>query len=94
MPTARDPLHDLYQVNVNLLVVFAVLMQERNVTSSAARLAVSQPAVSNALRKLRQTFDDPLFVWVKPQMRPTPRARQLARSIMPALQELAASYPA
>ncbi|MFZ2649655.1 MAG: LysR family transcriptional regulator, partial [Burkholderiaceae bacterium] len=49
-------------MDLNLLRVFDVVMVERNVTRAAARLAITQPAVSNALRRLRDATSDGLFV--------------------------------
>ncbi|HEX2489466.1 MAG TPA: LysR family transcriptional regulator [Blastocatellia bacterium] len=53
---------NLQTVDLNLLVVFEALMEERGVTRAANRVGLSQPAMSNALARLRRTFDDPLFV--------------------------------
>jgi len=55
-------LTQLRQADLNLLVVFAVFAEERNVSRAAKRLSVSQPAVSRALQRLRDTFHDELFV--------------------------------
>ena len=52
---------DLRRVDLNLLVVFETLMAERHVGRAAQRLNVSQSAVSHALSRLRELFDDPLF---------------------------------
>src|SRR5712671_1979686 len=51
----------LRQADLNLLVVFTVLAEERNVTRAAGRLLLSQPAVSRALQRLRETFHDDLL---------------------------------
>ena len=51
-------------LDLNLLRVFAAVMLERNVTRAAAQLAMTQPAVSNALRRLREATGDELFVTV------------------------------
>jgi len=53
---------NLQAIDLNLLVVFEALMEERNVTGAARRVGLSQPAMSNALTRLRRTFDDPLLV--------------------------------
>jgi len=45
--------------DLNLLPVFVVLMEERNVTRAAERLGITQPALSNTLNRLRETFRDP-----------------------------------
>lgn len=52
----------LGKVDLNLFVVFDAIYRERSVTKVAVLLNLTQPAVSNALGRLRQTFDDPLFV--------------------------------
>src|ERR1051326_8625389 len=54
--------NDLANVDLNLLTVFDALFIDRSVTSAAARLRLTQPAVSNALRRLREVFQDLLFV--------------------------------
>jgi DNA-binding transcriptional LysR family regulator len=64
----------LSSFDLNLLVVFDVLLAERSVTRAAARLGLSQPAVSNALSRLRDALGDPLFVRTPQGMAPTPRA--------------------
>lgn len=60
--------------DLNLLVIFDTLMNERNVSRAAKRLNLSQPALSNALARLRRDFEDPLFVRAGKGMVPTPRA--------------------
>ena len=64
--------------DLNLLQVLDALMEERNVTRAAERLHLSQPAVSSALNRLRQAFDDPLFLRTQRGVVPTPRAIELA----------------
>ena len=49
-------------LDLNLLVVFAAVMDEKNVTRASQRLGKSQPATSNALNRLRLLIGDPLFV--------------------------------
>jgi len=75
-------------MDLNLLVVFNEVFQEQQISSVAKRLNLSQPAVSNALARLRRTFDDPLFVRTKVGMQPTPLAEQLAEPIRLALNGL------
>jgi DNA-binding transcriptional LysR family regulator len=79
---------NLSAVDLNLLVVFDALMQERNVTRTAGRLALSQPAVSHALARLRHMLRDELFVRSPKGMVPTPRAEQLAGPVRHAVEEL------
>ena len=75
-------------IDLNLLVIFDALMQERNVTKAAARLALSQPALSHALARLRHMLKDELFIRTPKGMIPTPRADQLASPVRHALDEL------
>jgi len=75
-------------MDLNLLVVFNEVFQEQQISSVAKRLNLSQPAVSNALARLRRTFDDPLFVRTKDGMQPTPLAERLAEPIRLALNGL------
>ena len=79
---------NIRRTDLNLLAVFEVLMQERNVTRAAARLGLSQPAVSAALGRLRDSLGDRLLVRSGPGMRPTPRAEQLVGSISQALDSI------
>ena len=53
---------NLRSVDLNLLPVFEAVYEERSLTSAAQRLAMSQPAVSNAVARLRTVFNDELFV--------------------------------
>jgi len=66
------------KLDLNLLKVLQVLLDEQNVTTSAQRLHVSQSAVSKHLAKLREMFNDPLFVRTAQGLKPTPRALELA----------------
>ncbi|MFT3997805.1 MAG: LysR substrate-binding domain-containing protein [Asticcacaulis sp.] len=74
--------------DLNLLPVFAVLMEERNVTRAAERLGITQPALSNALNRLRETLRDPLFVRERYGMQPTAKAQELAPVIAAALAKI------
>jgi DNA-binding transcriptional LysR family regulator len=71
-----------------LLRVFHCLMSERSVSRAAARLNQSQPAISAALKKLREILGDPLFVKDKQRMVPTERALQLEASVRIVLTEI------
>lgn len=82
---SADPLAD---VDLNLFLVFEALMVERNVTRAAVRLKRSQPAISNALHRLRQRWGDPLFVRHARGVTPTPRAAALAPAVTEALRGL------
>ena len=74
------------QMDLNLLVVFDVIYAERNLTRASEILHITQPAVSNALGRLRKTFDDPLFVRSSEGMTPTPSARNIVERVRKALQ--------
>jgi len=76
---------NIVDVDLNLLVVFEALLAERNVTRAARRLGLTQPAVSNALRRLRALLGDPVFVRTPAGMMPTPRALALGPVIEAAL---------
>lgn len=75
----------LSRLDLNLLAVFDMLMQERNVTRAAERLHLSQSTVSHALGRLRIALDDPLFVMSRREMMPTERAKALAGPVRQAL---------
>jgi DNA-binding transcriptional LysR family regulator len=68
---------NIKHIDLNLLVYLDVLLQERNVTRAAESLGISQPAMSNGLRRLRELFDDPLLVRTSNGMSPTERAELL-----------------
>lgn len=74
--------------DLNLLPVFLALMEERSVTRAAERLGITQPALSNALTRLRDTLKDPLFIRERYGMRPTAKAEALAPVIAAALDQL------
>src|SRR5450631_2072748 len=75
-------------IDLNLLIVFDVLMQERNLTRAGRRLGLSQPAASHALARLRHMLHDDLFIRTPEGMQPTPRAEQMAQPVRDALREL------
>jgi len=79
---------NIASLNLNLLPVFEALLEERNVSRAAARVGLSQPAMSNALHRLRQAFDDDLFVRTRAAMTPTARALELAGPVRAALSQL------
>ena len=76
---------NMIDLDLNLLRAFDAIATEGSVTVAGARIGLSQPAMSNALARLRQTFDDPLFVRTPRGMRPTPFAQQLALPVREAL---------
>ncbi len=78
-------MNPLERLDFNQLEVFHHLLVERRVSRAAARLGVSQPAVSNALAKLRRRLGDELFVRTPAGMEPTPYAQQLGACVGEAL---------
>lgn len=80
---------DLSGIDLNLLAAFDALMQERNVTRAAARMNVSQPAMSATLARLRTLFGDRLFQRSANGLLPTPRAHEIAAPIAQALAQIA-----
>jgi DNA-binding transcriptional LysR family regulator len=76
------------QLDLNLLVVFDAVMEDRSVTRAGSRLGMTQPAISHALGRLRHALKDELFVRTRDGMEPTPRAEVLAAPIHQALQDL------
>ncbi|OQR29545.1 LysR family transcriptional regulator [Pseudomonas sp. T] len=74
-------IHDLRRIDLNLLVILDALLDERHVSRAAERLAMTQPAVSHALNRLRDLLDDPLLVRAGNQMQLTRRAFELAEPL-------------
>ena len=85
---ARGPDVQLRKIDLNLLLLFDVLIEERSVTRTAQRLSMTQPALSNALNRLREMHDDPLFERSKEGMEPTPYALSIAKPIKNILKDL------
>ncbi|MEK9927260.1 MAG: LysR family transcriptional regulator [Halieaceae bacterium] len=71
----------LARVDVSLLVALQVLLEERSVSKAASRMAITQPAMSKTLARLREAFNDPLFVRSKRGIQPTPRAESLVSEL-------------
>ncbi|WP_437734500.1 LysR family transcriptional regulator [Sorangium sp. So ce1335] len=84
------PVH-LASIDLNLLVVFDALLAEGSVTRAAARVGLSQSAMSHALGRLRALIDDPVLVRTPRGMIPTPRAQELAGPIREALAKIEAT---
>lgn len=76
---------DLKDIDLNLLLVFDHLRVARSVSRAAEALGVSQPAVSNALARLRRLLGDPLFLPTSRGMQPTPVAESMAEPVAQAL---------
>lgn len=80
--------NDFSRIDLNLLTVFLVLYREASVTRTAEALHLGQPAISGALKRLREMFDDPLFVRGAKGMLPTPRAEALMIDMQPLMENL------
>jgi DNA-binding transcriptional LysR family regulator len=78
---------ELRNFDLNLLVSFDVLMEELNVSRAAERMFITQSAMSHALQRLRQQFDDPLLVRTPSGMRPTERALALVSPVKALLRD-------
>ena len=78
------------KIDLNLLGYLDVLLRERNVTRAASHLGLSQPAMSNGLRRLRLMFNDPLLIRTSEGMTPTARALEL----QPVIREVLAKVDA
>jgi DNA-binding transcriptional LysR family regulator len=72
---------NIRNVYLNLLVYLNVLIDEKSVSKAANKLALTQPAMSNALKRLRDLFDDPLLVRAAGSMTPTSKALSLKPEI-------------
>lgn len=81
---------DIRGLDIGMLRAFDALMRERSVSRAAARLFLSQPAVSASLNRLRKVFGDPLFTRTAHGISPTPRAEALAPQVAQVLSSLAA----
>ena len=78
-------------LDLNLLRVFDAVMAERNLSRAAAQLALTQPAISNAIARLRTALDDPLLTRVAGGVKPTPYAERIWPAVREALSGLQAS---
>jgi len=79
---------NISKIDLNLLIYLDVLLREKNVTRAASQLNITQPAMSNGLKRLRTLFNDPILVRTSDGMVPTERARGLAPNIRKILLEL------
>src|SRR5262245_43033376 len=90
--TSRStPGMNLNKVDLNLFIVFDAIYTEANLTRAGQIVGITQPAVSNALARLRETFNDPLFVRTAQGMVPTPMAQNIIGPVRNALQLLRVS---
>src|SRR5688572_24523347 len=90
-PRDSGPVPRLADVDLNLLLVLDALLRERSVTRAGTALALSQPAASHALARLRELFDDELLVRRGHEMEPTALADALVgplRDALGAIEEL------
>ena len=76
---------DIARLDVRLLLAFEALAAERNVTRAAERLGLTQQGMSGQLSRMRELFDDPLFVRARGGVVPTPRAEELEAVVRAAL---------
>jgi len=79
---------DTTRLDLNLLLTLEALLAEQNVTKAAARLHLSQPAVSAQLNRLRDMFDDPLLIPARRGMTPTAKALELIIPVRESLEKL------
>ncbi|AIE72657.1 MULTISPECIES: LysR family transcriptional regulator [unclassified Synechocystis] len=79
---------NLAAIDLNLLVAFEALLEQRSVTKAAQQLQMGQPAMSSALKRLRILFEDELFVRLGRQMQPTLKAQAIAPGVLAALQQI------
>lgn len=87
-PTVEREASSLAGIDLNLFLVLHAVLTERSVTRAAQKLHVTQSAVSNALARLRDLLQDPLFVRHGRGLVPTPRAQELAPLMQRAMGEL------
>ncbi len=83
---------NINQLDLNLVRVFVALMETRNTTRAGEKLGLSQSAVSHALHKLRLLCDDILFIRTPTEMRPTPRAEEMAPSLCAAVHHVESAF--
>jgi len=84
-------LKNLNNLDLNLLKIFNAIFREKSVSLAAERLNLTQPAVSNALNRLRRTLDDQLFVRIHNSMEPTLLAQSIAGPIQQGLMGISSS---
>ena len=76
---------NLKETDLNLFIAFDVIYTEKNLTKAGQVLGITQPAVSNALSRLRELFDDELFIRTSKGMIPTPVANHIIKDVRSAL---------
>jgi DNA-binding transcriptional LysR family regulator len=83
--------NDFRKIDLNLLVAFHLLVRERSVSRAAERLFLGQPAMSGALARLRQVFQDEILVRTGRGMEPTTKALTIYAQLTPALESIRAT---
>lgn len=83
---------NISRIDLNLLVYLDVLLREKNVTKAAGQLNITQPAMSNGLKRLRALLNDPVLVRTSEGMVPTQRAMDLAPTVSRILLELEQAF--
>lgn len=83
---------NLLRFDPQLLFLFHILYQEKNVTRAAERMVISQPGLTHKLNKLREEWQDPLFIKVSRGLAPTPKAHELAPKVAKLIQDLERFY--
>lgn len=83
---------NLRSIDLNLLPVFEAVMETRQYSKAAEQLAMSQPAMSAAIQRLRGTLKDPLFVRTSKGIIPTPKAEALYQDIRVSLSQIRQSF--
>lgn len=79
---------NIHRVDLNLLVYLDALLRERNVTRAAHQVGISQPAMSNGLKRLRELFKDPILIRTSAGMSPTERALELQPQVRSVLSNI------
>ncbi len=83
---------NLQNIDLKLLVFLDALLDERSVSRAATKVCISQPAMSNALNKLRTLLDDPLLIRSSKEMIPTHKAMLIHRPLKKALSQLGETF--
>ncbi len=79
---------NIEDIDLNLMIFLDALLGEKSVTRAAEKVGITQPAMSNALKRLRELLGDPLLVRTRRGMEPTQRALALQRPVQGALRQL------
>lgn len=82
--------YDLRKIDFSLLIIFYTLMHEQSLTGVGEKLLMCQSAISVAVSRLRQLFDDPLFVRLGNTLEPTIRATEILHNVTPVIDTMGA----